>query len=98
MLVQTQMDNESLFPTKIGVAFPKKFIDVAKTIFKRLFRVYAHIYIVHYETLMYLGAEGHLATSFKHFVLFVNEFDLVPLKEMAAMEQLVENILNNGPP
>ena len=28
-----------------------------------------------------LGAEPHLNTCFKHYMYFVNEFDLIPRKE-----------------
>ncbi|MFS7973549.1 putative MOB kinase activator family [Helianthus anomalus] len=46
--IETQLDNESIFPQKLGVPFPPNFQDVVKTIFKRLFRVYAHIYHSHF--------------------------------------------------
>ncbi|KAF9405920.1 hypothetical protein HW555_013516 [Spodoptera exigua] len=45
---QDQLDDETLFPSKIGVPFPKNFLPMAKTILKRLFRVYAHIYHQHF--------------------------------------------------
>jgi hypothetical protein len=53
------------------VAFPKNFIHIAKTILKRLFRVYAHIYHQHFREVVSLGEEAHLNTSFKHFIYFV---------------------------
>merc|ERR1711916_405949 len=45
--VQDQLDDENIFPSKIGVPFPPKFINIVKNIFKRLFIVYAHIYHSH---------------------------------------------------
>jgi hypothetical protein len=36
-----------------------------KQIFKRLFRVYAHIYYSHFEKIVDLGEEAHLNTCFK---------------------------------
>lgn len=69
--VQDQLDDETLFPSKIGVPFPKNFLSIAKTILKRLFRVYAHIYHQHFEEVVQLGEEAHLNTSFKHFIFFV---------------------------
>lgn len=44
--------------------------------FKRLYRVYAHIYCHHYPIVLQLNLEPHLNTSFKHFVLFVDEHQL----------------------
>ena len=38
------MDDEEVFPSTPGMEFPKNFPKTAATIFKRLFRVYAHIY------------------------------------------------------
>lgn len=69
--VQDQLDDETLFPSKIGVPFPKNFLSIAKTILKRLFRVYAHIYHTHFDSIVSLGEEAHLNTSFKHFIYFV---------------------------
>jgi MOB kinase activator 1 len=42
-----------------------------KNIFKRLFRVYAHIYHSHFPQVAALGEEAHLNTSFKHFIYLV---------------------------
>lgn len=55
----------------IGVPFPKTFLSVVKVIFKRLFRVYAHIYHSHFQHIMALGLEYHLNTCFKHFIYFI---------------------------
>ena len=40
--------------------FPKNFLTVAKTILKRLFRIYAHIYHQHFREVVNLGEEAHL--------------------------------------
>eukprot|EP01090_Pellita_catalonica_P009386 TRINITY_DN2044_c0_g1_i2.p1 TRINITY_DN2044_c0_g1~~TRINITY_DN2044_c0_g1_i2.p1 ORF type:complete len:184 (-),score=35.58 TRINITY_DN2044_c0_g1_i2:75-626(-) len=63
--VQKQLDNERIFPSKLGVPFPKNFKDIVATIFKRLFRVYAHIYHSHFQKIVDLSEEAHLNTSFK---------------------------------
>jgi len=65
-----QMDNHELFPTEIGSTFPPDFHDSMKKIFKRLFRVYAHIYHSHFRSVVALNVEAHLNTSFKHFIYF----------------------------
>jgi hypothetical protein len=41
-----------------GVRFPTTFINTAKTILRRLFRVYAHIYHSHFDQICALGIEG----------------------------------------
>ena len=62
------------------------------TIFKRLFRVYAHIYFSHYDKISQSGADDLLNTAFKHFYLFIEEFNLVNSKEMAPLQSLIDNI------
>jgi MOB kinase activator 1 len=72
--VQGCLDNDKLFPARVDVPFPKHFESVVKQIFKRLFRVYAHIYYSHFQKVVALGEEAHLNTCFKHFYYFVSEF------------------------
>jgi MOB kinase activator 1 len=70
--IEGQLDDESIFPQKLGAPFPVNFRDVVKTIFKRLFRVYAHIYHSHFQKIVSLKEEAHLNTCFKHFILFTH--------------------------
>lgn len=90
--VQDQLDDETLFPSKIGVPFPKNFLAIAKTILKRLFRVYAHIYHQHFSEVVRLGEEAHLNTSFKHFIFFVQEFSLIDRRELAPLQELIDKL------
>uniref|UniRef100_A0AAZ3QZP0 MOB kinase activator 1B n=1 Tax=Oncorhynchus tshawytscha TaxID=74940 RepID=A0AAZ3QZP0_ONCTS len=120
--VQDQLDDETLFPSKIGmslyldtiiyqntsslfnlytlypclcpqgVPFKRNFMSVAKTILKRLFRVYAHIYHQHFDSVMQLQEEAHLNTSFKHFIFFVQEFNLIERKELVPLQDLIEKL------
>ncbi|XP_063933720.1 MOB kinase activator-like 1 homolog A [Zophobas morio] len=88
--IQDQLDNEAVFPSKIGVPFPKNFMQTAKMIIRRLFRVYAHIYYSHFERILSLGEQAHLNTSFKHFTYFVQEFNLIDKKELSPMQYLID--------
>lgn len=90
--VQDQLDDETLFPSKIGVPFPKNFQAHAKTILKRLFRVYAHIYHQHFNEVVRLGEEPHLNTSFKYFIYFVQEFELIDPRELAPLQDLINSL------
>ena len=42
--IERQLNDEACFPTSPSTPFPKAFKANVKNIFKRLFRVYAHIY------------------------------------------------------
>jgi len=92
--VQHQLDDERLFPTQIGVPFPPDFFDAVRNIFRRLFRIYAHIYYCHFDKMSELGAEPHLNTCFKHYMYFVYEFDLIPRKEeLAPLQELIDRLM-----
>ena len=47
----------SIMPS-LGVPFPKNFRETVRTIIRRLFRVYAHIYSNHFDHICALGIEG----------------------------------------
>ncbi|CAD6593730.1 MAG: Mitotic exit network component [Alectoria sarmentosa] len=94
--VQSNIDNESMFPSRIGVPFPKTFPVLIRQIFKRLYRVYAHIYCHHYPVIVQLGLEPHLNTSFKHYVLFVDEHSLASGKDFwGPLGDLVDSMLRS---
>jgi len=63
-----------------------------KNIFKRLFRVYAHIYHSHMKVIEELGVIKHLNTSFKRFIYFVREFKLVSSQHMEPLSELIRKI------
>jgi MOB kinase activator 1 len=93
--VQEILDDENVFPSRVDVPFPKNFQTVVRNIFKRLFRVYAHIYYSHFQKIVTLGEEAHLNTCFKHFYYFIEEFNLVERKEMAPLQDLIENLVGS---
>lgn len=88
--VENQLNNENIFPSVIGVPFPKNFLETIKYIFKRLFRVYAHIYYTHFPQIVMLGCQFHLNTCFKHFIFFIEKFNLVEPKELAPLAELIQ--------
>lgn len=76
---QNILDDDTVFPNKIGllyslwyrlltaksgVPFPKNFRDTVRTIVRRLFRVYAHIYSNHFDQICALGIEGNRSLLF----------------------------------
>mmetsp|Transcript_4027 Transcript_4027/g.5993 ORF Transcript_4027/g.5993 Transcript_4027/m.5993 type:complete len:238 (+) Transcript_4027:2-715(+) len=91
--VQSTLDDEKMFPIRVGVPFPPNILDVIKTMFKRLFRVYAHMYICHFAALQEMGAEPHLNTCFRHFILFVREFDLIDRHELVPLGDLITKMV-----
>jgi len=88
-----QLEDPAVFP-KTG-DYGSKFVPAVKQIFKRLFRVYAHLYYHHFEYVCSIGSDAHINTCFKHFILFANEYALIPEKEQAPLADLIRNLLTN---
>ncbi|ESW96053.1 maintenance of ploidy protein mob1 [Ogataea parapolymorpha DL-1] len=93
--IQGFLDDDSIFPTKMGVGFPKQFPSLVRTIMKRLFRVYAHMYCHHFDEINELGLQTHLNTSLKHFVLFCSEFHILTSKDYGPLDELVSRMLDD---
>ncbi|PSK80004.1 hypothetical protein CJJ07_000067 [Candidozyma auris] len=93
--IQNFFDNDNIFPTKIGAPFPQQFPNLIKTIFKRLLRIYAHIYCHHFHEISELGLQSHLNTSLKHYVLFSKEFELINKKDYGPLEDLINTMLKS---
>lgn len=92
---QTLMDDESIFPIGEDIEFvlhsKGNYQMAIKTIFKRIFRIYAHIYHHHYQAFTESNVEALLNTSFKHFIYFVQEFHLITEKDLEPLEQIIKN-------
>jgi len=91
------MNNRKVFPPKInlgGPSFTKLFLPAVKNIFKRFFRVYAHVYHHHFKDIVELQKEQELNASYKWFYFFVTTFDLVEKKDMEALKDL-QNLFDN---
>ncbi|RHX96678.1 hypothetical protein DYB25_009540 [Aphanomyces astaci] len=90
--VEEQLNDQTLFPCNEETPYPRGFIAAVKNIFRRLFRVYAHVYYSHFDKIVNLGAEAHLNSCFKHFIYFVTEFDLVDVREQEPLKDLIANL------
>ncbi|KAL7752398.1 Maintenance of ploidy protein mob2 [Sorochytrium milnesiophthora] len=94
--IQSIINDDQHFPTKSGVPFPKEHLNTIKTIFKHLFRIFAHIYHHHYEKILHLSSEAHLNTLFAHFICFAKEFDLLDKKETEPLRELITDLEGLG--
>lgn len=91
--VEDLLNDDTLFPTRDGAVYARGFVTVVKNIFRRLFRVFAHVYYSHFDKIVSLGAEAHLNSCFKHFIAFVTEFDLVDKREQEPLKDLIKNLI-----
>lgn len=78
LIAQGMLDDEAIFPSKVGAPFPRTFHATIRSIVRRLFRVYAHLYNVghavatpltrsqsHFAVLCALSIEAHINTSYR---------------------------------
>lgn len=93
---ELQINDETIFPMQEGEAFPKDFKKRVSNLFRRFFRVYAHIYHAHLDSVLELGADAHLNTCFKHFIFFVLEFDLIESKELTPLQSVIDSMLKRS--
>ncbi|KAI8875088.1 Mob1/phocein [Backusella circina FSU 941] len=94
--LENTLNEESIFPTKSGPDFPRDFVLTVKRMFSLMFKLFAHIYHCHYETVLCLTEEPHFNSLFAHFISFAREFDLLEKKEMQPLGELVDVMLKNG--
>lgn len=85
--VEQEISDTSLFV--LDSAYPPEFRNAAGDMFKRLFRVYAHMYHSHFAQFVMLGLERHLNTCFKRFIYFVKAFKLVDARQLAPLQDLI---------
>ncbi|XP_041064094.1 MOB kinase activator 3C-like [Carcharodon carcharias] len=90
--IEALINNEDNFPTRVGVPFPKNFMQLCKKILTRLFRVFVHVYIHHFDRITTMGAEAHVNTCYKHFYYFVTEFELTDERELEPLKVMTEKI------
>jgi hypothetical protein len=71
--------------------FPVEFVDVCQTIFRQMFRVYAHLYWAHFvEPFYHLNIEKSLNSCFSHFILTATEIDMLKPHELEPMQPLID--------
>ncbi|KAL7060445.1 hypothetical protein AAHC03_09703 [Spirometra sp. Aus1] len=92
--IDEQINDPVLFPTSMDVPFPKNYRSAVKKIMSRLYRVFVHVYIHHFDRLMEIGAEAHVNVCYKHFYYFVTYFDLIDPKELEPLRELTQRICN----
>merc|ERR1712039_578152 len=88
--VDKQLADESFLPVSPGRPFPPHYRKGMRVIYKRLFRIYAHTFHSHFKELVEGEADAHLNHSFKHFIYFVKEFNLIDDEELAPLKDLIE--------
>lgn len=77
--------------------FPRDFEDDAKSMYREMFRVYAHVYWAHWiDPFWHCKATDYLNTCFIHFISVARLFGLLSDSEMEPLKPLIEVWVRNG--
>ncbi|ELP86886.1 Maintenance of ploidy protein mob1, putative [Entamoeba invadens IP1] len=85
-------DDQSIFPEEFKDKPPKKFMDTITKIFKRLIRVYAHMFYSHMDDLKGNGNDQVAMQSFQHFFFFCREFKMLSKDDIAPLEPIINEM------
>lgn len=71
--------------------FPENFFTDVRSMYRQMFRCYAHIYQAHWlEPFFHLGLSKELNTCFIHFINVGRQFELLSEQELVPMKPLVD--------
>ena len=80
-----------------AAGFPETFFGDLKTIFRQMFRLYAHLYHSHWENpFWHIGAHRDLNSTFVHYITVAKLFGLLSAKDMEPMQPLIDIWIANG--
>ncbi|SLM38197.1 Mob1/phocein [Lasallia pustulata] len=80
-----------------AAGFPETFFGDLKTIFRQIFRVYAHLYYSHWENpFWHINAHRDLNSTFVHFITVAMLFGLLSTRDMEPMQPLIDIWIANG--
>uniref|UniRef100_A0A914H550 MOB kinase activator-like 3 n=1 Tax=Globodera rostochiensis TaxID=31243 RepID=A0A914H550_GLORO len=65
--IEERINDEKIFPTATDVPFPSDFRQTCKKILSRLFRIFVHVYIHHFDRLVQIGAVRVFVLTSFHF-------------------------------
>jgi hypothetical protein len=70
--------------------FPQNFFETCQTIFRQMFRVYAHLYWSHFEDMFCLNLEKAMNSCFSHFILTATTLNLLKKSDLEPMQPLID--------
>lgn len=94
--ISNKFDDQSLFPTQAGVPFPPNFTQILRSIWRQMFRIFAHIYHNHFDKIVHLSLEAHWNSLFAHFISFGKTFELVDSNDLTPLVPLIEALESQG--
>lgn len=87
--VDEQLGDEKFLPVEPGIPFVASYRKGMRTIYKRLFRIFAHLCHSHGQEMVEMECDAHVKHCFRHFIYMVKEFNLVEDSELDPLKELV---------
>ncbi|KAK8802147.1 hypothetical protein WA158_006541 [Blastocystis sp. Blastoise] len=87
--VERQMYDTTLFPVSDQDTYPPDFLKKVQGIFKRLFRVYGHVYYNHFTLIELAHFTNTFINCFRHFVYFVSAYHLIDSMDLKPCYTLI---------
>lgn len=93
--IQSNLSNRDFFPLSSSGNYPVNFDDIVKQIMNKAFRFYAHVYYHHMKQLKSANLDLSFNSSFRHFVFFVYEFNLIDKDQVEPLRDTIQTILQS---
>lgn len=85
--VNSQIENEDIFPTEEDIPFPPDFKNYLSKMYKRMFRIFAVMYS-NPALSKRKDVDNSLDPCFKHFLYFAWKWDLLEAKEIKCIDNI----------
>jgi MOB kinase activator 1 len=94
--IKRALGNRQVFPRESGSPETPEAREILETAYRRLFRVFAHLYTCHFAAIQKHGMETVINTLLAHFIVFSLMYSLIPEEELEMLEPVFRKI-GQGP-
>lgn len=94
--IRRSLSNSKLFPQISGIEFSAEAKVIIETAYRRMFRVFAHLYTCHFAAIQKQNMEVVINTLLAHFVVFAINYELILEEELDMLEPVFRKI-GEGP-
>jgi MOB kinase activator 1 len=90
--IRRNLSNEKLFPPSSTPELAPEALAVLSTVYRRLFRILAHLYMCHFSDIKKLNMETVINTILMHYSAFVEAHKLMSMTELEMLEPVFQAV------
>jgi MOB kinase activator 1 len=90
--IRRHLSNRAVFPRESGTRMSPDADDIMKTAYRRMLRVFAHMYTCHFHEIQKQNLEPVANTMLAHYLMFVMMYQLVPFPELSMLMPVVDKL------